>query len=444
MGRDKNNRCPVCLTGIAEATRLMLLLMLVLPTALQAQFNYLSDDSAITITGYTGSNATVIVPAVLDSLPVLSIGTWAFAYTTVPISVTIPNSVTNIGEWAFYDCSAIDVAIGARVTGIGNHAFDSCSSLASVTIPDSVTSIGSYAFSACTNLTSIVIGSGVTSIGNSAFAGCTLLTNVYFLGDAPKIGSSVFDGDNSATVYHVPGTMGWSLTFGGRPTALGNPLAPKARFNYTTNNGAITITRYIGPGGAVVIPANIDNLPVTSVGIGAFAYSAGLTAITIPNGVTNIVDWAFYHCAHLTTATIGNAVTYIGESAFNGCASLKSLYFHGNAPILGPSVFANVSGVTVNYYAATTGWGPTFAGFPTLLWNPQLISRDDGFGVQANQFGFNITGTSNQVVVVEACASLANPVWQTVDTTTLTNTTFHFSDPLWRSYPARIYRLRTP
>ena len=67
------------------------------------------------------------------------------------------------------------------------------------------------------------------------------------------------------------------------------------------------------------------------------------------------------------------------------------------------------------------------------------------FGVRTNRFGFNITtGTLGLVVVVEACTNLSNPVWQPVQTNTLTTGSAFFSDPQWTNYPGRYYRLRSP
>lgn len=422
----------------------LLMLALALPPALQAQFNYTTNSGGANITGYTGSSASVIIPDVIDGQPVNSIGTWAFAYNTSLVSVTIPNSVTTIGEWAFYGCSLTGVTIGNNVTNIDNNAFFDCDNLVSITLGSSVVTIGNSAFASCSNLVSVTIPSSVASIGNSAFSSCGNLTSVYFLDDAPSLGSSVFNGDNNTTVYHIPGTTGWTLSFGGRPTALGNPLAPQTQFNFTTNNGAITITSYAGAGGAVVIPEKINNLPVTTLGISAFFQCVGLTSVTIPDGVTYIPDWTFYGCTHLTTATIGTGVTYIGESAFNGCGNLTSVYFHGNAPTLGPSAFKNIGSTLFNYLPGTTGWSTTFAGYPAQLWNAVMLPTDGMVGVQANRFGFDISGNTNVFVVVEATTNLTTPDWSVAGTVTLTGDTFYFIDPLWTNYPARFYRLRTP
>jgi hypothetical protein len=95
------------------------------------------------------------------------------------------------------------------------------------------------------------------------------------------------------------------------------------------------------------------------------------------------------------------------------------------------------------------GWGATFGGRPTVLWNPLTQTGDGSFGVQNNQFGFNITGSSNLVIVVETATNLADPVWSPVSTNTLstfigTNGQSYFSDPQWTNYPGRFYRLRSP
>jgi len=92
----------------------------------------------------------------------------------------------------------------------------------------------------------------------------------------------------------------------------------------------------------------------------------------------------------------------------------------------------------------TTGWGTTFDGRPAVLWNPRALTTSPSFGVQANQFGFTITGTSNLVVLVEATTNLTSPVWITIKTNTLTDGSSYFSDPQWTNYPLRLYRLSSP
>jgi hypothetical protein len=90
------------------------------------------------------------------------------------------------------------------------------------------------------------------------------------------------------------------------------------------------------------------------------------------------------------------------------------------------------------------GWGSTFDGVPTALWQPQVQTSDDSFGVRTNQFGFNMTWASGQVVVVEAATNLVSPTWLPLQTNTLTAGASYFSDPQWTNYPNRFYRLRSP
>ena len=222
------------------------------------------------------------------------------------------------------------------------------------------------------------------------------------------------------------------------------PAVVQAQFNYTTDNGTITITGYTGPGGAVAIPDTINGLPVTRIGENAFHEKTSLTSVTIPNSVISIGIGAFYGCTSLTSVTIGNSVTSIGY-AFSGCTSLTAVYFKGNTPSLVQGALFSFSDKTIVYYLPeTTGWDSMFGGRPAVLWNPQVLTSDASFGVRAGQFGFTITGTSGLVIVVEASADLANPLWTPVGTNTLTGGSSYFSDPQWTNHPGRFYRLRSP
>jgi hypothetical protein len=198
--------CPNTLAGClrpACAARLLLLLLLTLPSAVQAQFTFTTNNGSITITGYTGSGATVTIPDTIDGLPATSIGDSAFSYCSNLTSVTIPNSVTNIGSAAFHSCTSLrGVYFLGNAPSVSSSVFDGADnttiyylpgttgwgtpfggrptvllpytyttdngtitiwgytgSVGAVEIPSTtnglpVTSIGAWAFSECYNLTS--------------------------------------------------------------------------------------------------------------------------------------------------------------------------------------------------------------------------------------------------------------------------------------------------
>ena len=247
------------------------LLLFALPAAVEAQFQFVTNNGAITITAYAGPGGAVTIPGTINGWPVTNIGDEAFwncrslSSVTIPgsvicigveaflgcyslPSVTIPNSVTSIGDGAFAHCySLTSVSIPNSVTNIGDVAFAGCSSLTNATIGNSVTSIGGSAFSFCTNLTSVTIGNSVTSIGSSTFWSCTSLAGVYFKSDAPTIGTTAFFFAPNVTVYYLPGTTGWGSTFGGVSTApwfLPNPLILNNRpsFGVQSNRFGFTIS----------------------------------------------------------------------------------------------------------------------------------------------------------------------------------------------------------
>ena len=132
---------------------------------------------------------------------VTSIGDWAFYHCDSLTSVTIPNSVTIIGEWAFAECwSLTAIVIPNSVTSIEQGTFQGCWRMTSITIPNSVTSIGKEAFFGCVSLTTIDIPESVTSIGERAFYGCSSLTSVTIPNSVTSIGGWAFSGCESLSI----------------------------------------------------------------------------------------------------------------------------------------------------------------------------------------------------------------------------------------------------
>ena len=153
----------------------------------------------------------------------------------------------------------------------------------------------------------------------------------------------------------------------------------------------------------------------------------------------------FQGCSSLTKITIPESVTNISDEAFALCRSLTNVYFQGNAPAADSSAFTADPFATAYYLPGTTGWSAFSAntGLPAVLWNPLIQTGDGSFGVRTNLFGFNITGTPNITIVVQAADNLANAVWTSLQSLTLTNGSCYFSEPFQPANPARFYRITT-
>lgn len=150
---------------------------------------------------------------------VTSIGQNAFSSCTSLTSATIGNSVTSIGQAAFYGCALTNITIPDSVTSIGQNAFGYCPSLTTVTIGNSVTIIDASAFLNCTSLTSVTIGNSVTSIGIQAFRNCTGLTSVTIGSGVTSIGNLAFSYCSSLASVTIeatnPPTLGNANAFSG-------------------------------------------------------------------------------------------------------------------------------------------------------------------------------------------------------------------------------------
>ena len=480
LAKTANPSTAADVSRTACATWLMMLLLLTLPAAVQAQFNFTTNNGAITITGYTGSGGAVNIPSTTNGYPVTSIVSCQFRSLSSITAVTIPDSVTNIGFGAFesfaypggpapdsflsaitvdtnnpvygsldgvlldkihgtliqYPCgkAGSNYIIPNSVTNIANDAFYYCTNLGSVTITGNVTNIGAQAFQFCISLTNATIGDSVTSIGANAFSGTTL-TSVTIGTNVTSVGAYAFNGTRLTSV-----TIPNSVTSIGRHAFYGCYVLTNVTIGESVTD--------IGAGAFLdtsLTSVTIHN-SVTSIGLQAFYGCTSLTNLTIGNSVTSIGTEAVAYCSSLTQLTFPSSVTSIGDDPFVGCSSLMGLYFRGNAPSIGSNHFSNESSAIVYYLPGTTGWGSIFGDRPTELWfllNP-LILNNPSFGVQTNAFGFIISWATNIPVVVEACADLTEHTWSPVSTNTLTNGSSYFNDPQWTNYPARFYRLRSP
>ena len=292
---------------------------------------------------------------------VTSIGESAFYNCSSLKSVTIGDSVTSIGESAFYNCSSLkSVTIGDSVTSIGDYAFYLCTSLTSVTIGDSVTSIGKFAFYNCSSLTSVTIGDSVESIGAYAFSWCSSLTNIIVPNSVTSIASGAFQGCSSLTSITIPfagesrtASNGYDQTFGyifGYTRERTSDKIEGAIYQYCGDLSLLGQLRFFH----YYIPESLVSVTITGdIADSAFYNYTSLKSVTIGDNVTSIGDYAFENCDSLESVTIGDSVTSIGDAAFAYCSSLESVTIGDSVTSIGDAAFAYCSSLESVYFVGS-------------------------------------------------------------------------------------------
>ena len=264
-------------------------------TASYKGYNYeykVNADGNATITKFLGPDAStkstgsynIEIPTELNDIRVTGLGDYSFAvdadsdagYPGNSLcrnihSVTIPESVTSIGKYAFARCSSLtSLKLGENIKTIGDHAFYYCIKLESVIIPQSVTFMGDRAFTGCAQLNSLTINDAAISIGDWTFDECYKLT---------------------------------TLSLGEKIKTIGDYAFYDCRI---LNN--------------VTIPQS-----VTSIGDHAFGSCYGMDSFTIKDATTSIGKYAFSDCQSLTTLSLGENITTIGDDAFRSCYKLETI-----------------------------------------------------------------------------------------------------------------------
>ena len=238
---------------------------------------------------------------------VTSIGDFAFYNCTSLTSIVIPDGVTTIGDYAFTGCTLLtSIVIPDSVINIDYGVFKGCASLTKITIPDGVTNIGNYTFEHCTSLTSIVIPNSVTSIGEMAFDGCTSLISIAIPDSVTSIGHQAFYGCTSLTSVEIPD----SVTDIG--VSVFSHCDSLTEINVGENN-----TSYSSENGIL-----FDKDKTVLI---KYPASKADKSYSIPSTVTEIKNVAFYGCSLLTSVIIPNNVTKIGDSVFANCGSLTEI-----------------------------------------------------------------------------------------------------------------------
>ena len=340
---------------------------------------------------------------------VTRIGAWAFEDTNIT-SLTIPGSVTAIGDYGVSNRYLAELTLNEGLRSIGKGAFSGNKRLTTLTIPDGVTTIGEEAFAHCwtqlpksdsfTGLTTVTIPGSVTSIGKDAFADNQLLATVNFGGTQEQwnaIGGKNAGVPSSATFHCVKvaasGSCGtgvkWSLASNGVLTITGTgkgimkDYAEGSRKPWESKGDVKQIiicegVTHIGDHAFANSPATRVSLPesLTSIGTRAFA-GAAITAMTIPGSVTTIDPEAFWGCSALTSLTICDGVTAIDSAVFGECTALTKLVLPDSVTSIGTQAFDGCTGLeeitfsrnltSIGYMAFSGCFGLTDLVFPDSL-----------------------------------------------------------------------------
>ena len=328
------------------------------------------DFKAFAASGSCGTNVTwelnsdtgellISGTGAMNDYTTSSTAPWYYNYKGKITKVTIEDSVTSIGQYAFYKCTGLtSITIGNSVTSIGFEAFSGCTGLTSVTIGNSVTSIGSQAFYGCTGLTSITIGNSVTSISERAFYGCTGLTSITIPDSVTRIGYEAFyECTNLKIVYYTGTPTEWSKF----SISSDNSYLTSATRIYECNSenpyynkgtcGENISWILLSTGELVISGTGAMNNYMTATRTPWYSYRKKITKVTIEDGVTTVGSCAFYKCTGLRSVTIGNNVTTIGNEAFSGCTNLAEITIPDSVTCFNYTAFEDTA-----YYNDELNW----------------------------------------------------------------------------------------
>lgn len=407
-------------------------------------YNLNDDGTAYVVADVASEKIKVAnIPSVFTGLPVMSIAKRAFDMCASLESVTIPNSIVSIGEYAFHGCNRLtdvyitdmsawcnikfgndyaaptryannlylngqivtDVVVPDGVTSIG-YSFCGYSKLKSIYLPNSITTINSSAFYNCTGLTTINIPDGVTAISYSTFSGCTSLRSIVLPDSVTTIGSYAF-----YKCYNLTrATIGSGVTDIGYQ-AFDSCYKLVEIYNYSpsievtagkysdSRLGYYALDVYTSASSTSKLWTNEDGYTFYENGDTCYllGYTGYDTEMVLPASCNDknyaIYKYAFSTCTDLMSVTINNSVISIGDEAFSGCIKLVEVYNYS-------SYFTVVAGERSNGCV-----GLHALDVYTAPEQSKIFTTEDGYTFYENQDGcclLSYAGTNRELILPES------------------------------------------
>lgn len=260
------------------------------------------------------------------------------------------NTSTEVKDYAFTGSSIDNLIIGAQVDSVGNNAFANCENLNSVTIENGVKNMGNYAFYNCTNLNSITIPSSLETLGWCAFEGCSNLEEVHFEANSllTYIDSYTFKNTNIHNLTLPEGLLSIGQHVFEGCSNLTSVDLPNSLISL--DNYAF----YYCPGlTSISIPANL-----TSMGFCVFEGCSNLESVTFEeqSQLTSLSEYAFANCTSLVDIVIPDSIQIIKSQVFDNCTNLKSIVLGGGLQHIANYAFRECSSLTSATFANPYGW----------------------------------------------------------------------------------------
>ena len=366
---------------------------------------------------YLGNDAFTSCSLETVSMPgVTFMGEGCFYYAGSLTSVDIPAGVAFIPEWGFDHCESLQsVTLHNGTTAIGRSAFQWCPNLSSVTLPESLNTLGTYCFNACTALQSVALPNNLTSIGSGAFFNCSNLQSVTFPNSLTNLGNYAFYGCSSLQSVNIPGSVSvirelefcYCTSLTTVTLNEGTDTIALRSFYYCPNLTTINYPSTLKAIGDYAF--QFDNqlaspviLPegLTNLGILAYGNCSRIVSAHLPGSLSELSPRVFYNCTSLSKVTVENGVYYIGERAFDNCTSLDTIVLKCTYP---PDL-GDISDSAFTSFDATVvvpcGLVDLYHNY--AIWNQFTdIIEDCGVGITENNLPDVTIRVSNSRIVVE-------------------------------------------